>query len=35
MANFREPNILEISELCKNVETAYNYAKNCALVVDV
>ena len=26
MANFRDPNILEISESCKSVETAYNYA---------
>ena len=35
MANFRDPDILEISELCKSVETAYNYAKNYGLVVDV
>ena len=35
MANFRDPNIPEISESCKSVETAYNYAKNCGLVVDV
>jgi len=26
MTNFRDRNILEISELCKIVETAYNYA---------
>ena len=26
MANFRDLNILEISESCKSVETAYNYA---------
>ena len=26
MASVRDPGILEISELCNSVETAYNYA---------
>ena len=35
MANGRDPNILEIAEICKSVGTAFEYAKNCGLVVDV
>jgi len=35
MANVRDPNILEIAEICKSVSTAFEYAKNCGLVVDV
>jgi len=34
-ANVRDPNILEIAEICKSVSTAFEYAKNCGLVVDV
>jgi len=35
MANIRDPNILEIAEICKSVSTAFEYARNCGLVVDV
>ena len=34
-ANARDPNILEIAEICESVSTAFEYAKNRGLVVDV
>jgi len=31
MANVKDPNILEIAEICKSVSTPFEYAKNCGL----
>ena len=34
-AKARDPNILEIVEICESVSTAFEYAKNRGLAVDV
>ena len=35
MASVRDPNILEIAEICKSVSSAFEYSKNCGLVTVV